>query len=326
LTEGDIRHYVESKLKSSISSPKTPGSSSEEEILSIANDIVIRAEGVFLWVCLVVNSVMAGLDEGDQPAILRQRVLECPDDLESFFDTILSRIDSIYRYQTAQALMLAYKYAESHDAAGACSSYLDFKLLGRTHSDRIHGAHTGLNDTRFIWLLEPKKLSRGELTALLKRTRSFLSASCKDLLVLPPLRTGFVEGPSKVKAQFLHRTVFEYLKTSGRDGVLGDLEKKVPPCFTVFHLLNMAKLKLIWDHHPVASSPYFARQASFSLYHGWTGLNVDFIDQIQDCQPFHQDDLCASTAAAYVAFEQFSTYKMIHTIKGHTQLLPQICS
>jgi hypothetical protein len=88
----------------------------------------------------------------------------------------------------------------------------------------------------------------------------------------------------------------------------------------------MGKLKLIWDHHPVASSPYFARQASFSLDHGWTGLNVDFIDQIQRCQPFHQDDLCASIAAAYVAFEQFSTYKTIYTTKGHTQLLPQTYS
>jgi hypothetical protein len=157
LTEGDIRHYVESRLKSSMSSPAAPGSSSDEEILSIANDIVARAEGVFLWVYLVVKSVTAGLDEGDQPAILRQRVLECPDDLESFFGTILSRIDSVYRHQTAQALMLAYKYAEGHGDAAKCSSYLDFELLGRTHSDRTHGAHTGLNDTRFLWLLEPKK-------------------------------------------------------------------------------------------------------------------------------------------------------------------------
>lgn len=296
-TEGDIRHYVESSLGLRRPSSTTV-SSTNDYMLSIANDIVRRAEGVFLWVYLVVESVTRGLDEGDEPWILQERVIEFPTDLESFFESILNRVDSVYHHQTAQALVLAYLYAEGHDDAAACSSYLDFELLGR--------AHKGLHDPRYLWTLEPQRVDSGHYLALVKRTRKFLSASCKDLLILD-LPSGFLEiqacaeDPSSVKVQFLHRTVFEYLRSSGR---IQKLQGKVPPCFhdeSVFHLLNMGKLKLAWDRQRMDSNPYFEQQASFSLDHSWPGLDSDFVDQVRRCQPLHQ-------SGSYPIASQYSTY------------------
>lgn len=315
LTEGDIRHYVESRLKSSVPATSASRDTLEKHVVSVADEIVTRAEGVFLWVYVVVKSIISGLDEGDKPEFLRERVLEYPVDLESFFDTILSRIDHFYHHQTAQSLVLAFMYAEGHDAAATCSSYLDFEFIGRSLG--------GLNDTRFLWMLEPRKLSAPAFLNLAKSTRKFLSAACKDLLVLPipSWRSAryLAEDPSLAKVQFLHRTVFDYLKSSGR---IHKYEQKVPLCFkngSVFHLVNMGKLKSVWDLQPVALSPYFVRQVAFSLDHCWPGLNVDFIDQMRKCQPLHQDDLCASIAAAYVAFERFHTFQRVYTTLGPQQ-------
>jgi hypothetical protein len=318
LTEGDIRYYVENRLRSYTSYAFASTDLTTDLMASIVNDITSRAEGVFLWVYLVMQSITRGLDEGDDPVVLRGRVLEFPADLESFFDTIIKRVDSVYRYQMSQALVLAYLYAEDHDAAAACSSFLDFELLGRSH--------TGLFDPQYLWTLEPRKLSSEAHFVLAKRTRRFLSASCKDLLAISlPYGSldvqSYFEDPSRFKVQFLHRTVFEYLKTSGR---IKDLQREVPACFndgSVFHLLNMGKLKIAWDRQRPMFNPYFLRQVSFSLDHHWTGLNVNFIEQLQECEPLHQRDRCSSIAAAYVAFEQFDAFETIYTTLNSQQLL-----
>jgi hypothetical protein len=314
-TESDIRHYVESNLNLHITS-----SSPDEHMVCIANDIVTRAEGVFLWVYLVVHSVKRGLEENDEPSILRERVRDFPTDLEGFFDTILDRVDNFYSEQTAQALVLAYLYAEGHDLAAKQSSYLDFELLGRQR--------VGLHNTDYLYTAKPRKINSEEYLTLAKHTQRFLSATCKDLLAIN-LPRGTVEAqacaenPSILKVQFLHRTVFEYLKSSGR---MQKLERKVPPCFndgSVFHILNMGKLKLSWDRQAIASNPYFIRQAAFSLDHAWQGLDIRFIDEIQRCQPWHQSDPCLSIAATHLAFEQFGTFFSNYALPGSQQLLAQ---
>lgn len=320
VTEGDIRLFVESSLRSGMASPSAFQSrdSSDQHLVSLANDIITRAEGVFLWVHLVVRSVKRGLQEGDEIMILRERVLELPTDLESFFETILDRVDSVYRHQTAQALTLAYLYAEGHDAATPHSSYLDFELLLRHHA--------GLQDTHYLWTLKPHKMNCDQLMQTARRTQEKLSASCKDLLLLVIPKSfsevhAYAEDPSRLKVQFLHRTVFEYLKSSGR---IRELQRNVPSCFhdeSVFHLLNMGKLKLAWDRQPEARSDYFLRQVSFSLDRGWPGLDVRFIDQLQQCQDLHQSDLCASIAAAYIAFEQFDVFRSIFTSTSSQHLI-----
>jgi hypothetical protein len=229
-------------------------------------------------------------------------------------------VDNFYGEQTAQALMLAYLYAEGHDLAAEQSSYLDFELLGRQR--------VGLHNADYLWAATPKKIDSEEYLMLAKRTQRFLSATCKDLLVIN-LPRGTVEAqacsddPSILKVQFLHRTVFEYLKSSGR---MRKLERKVPTCFndgSVFHILNMGKLKLSRDGPAFASTPYFLRQASFSLDRAWQGLDVRFIDEIQRCQPWHQRGPCLSVAAAYIAFEQFGTFSRVYALPGPQQLLAQ---
>lgn len=314
LTAGDIRLYVESNIMRSLVGPAAyiPTSPSERDVRSIISDIINRAEGVFLWVHLVVQSVIRGFDEGDSIDTLSERVLAFPTDLEEFFDNILGRVESFYHHHTTQALYLAYLYAENHDEAASCSSYLDFELLSRNR--------TGLEDPQYLWNLQPQALSAQDFVSLIKHTRTFLSACCKDLLVvdIPHDQRDIwscAGDPSLVRVRFFHRTVFEYLRSSKHRQWL---EQGTPQCFndgSVFHLLNMAKLKLYWSERSRSSVPeYYNRQCLFSLSHAWKGLDLAFINELDACRAFYQEACCATVGAAYIAFEQLGTFKAKYTV------------
>ena len=322
LTAGDIRLYVKSEIMGSLSSPATYDSSnsSDKDLHAIVSDIVSRAEGVFLWVYLAVQSVLRGFDEGDSISTLQKRVLTLPTDLQLFFDNILSRVDSFYYHHTTQALYLAYLYAEDHDEAAACSSFLDFELIGRKS--------TGVKDPQYLWALEPQACSPEEFVSLIEATRKFLSACCKDLLVVDSPRTqrharACSGDQARVKVQFLHREVFEYIKRSSHRQWL---EEAVPQCFkdkSVFHLLNMAKLKSSYHACPLDSvSKYFDRQCQFSLGRSWSGLDVAFIDSIHACQPLYQDELSAIVGAAYIALQQIDAVKSKYTLTEPGRTIP----
>ena len=79
LTRADIRTYVSGELKVLPHSP---------EMQLLVSDIVDKAEGVFLWVYLVVKSLRKGFIEGDSISILRERLEEFPTELGNFFDLI----------------------------------------------------------------------------------------------------------------------------------------------------------------------------------------------------------------------------------------------
>lgn len=321
LTKSDIESYVKSKLENELieSALWDPNPSVQGDINLIIAEIVKRAEGVFLWVYLVIESVLRGLGEDDSIATLRRRVQQFPSDLEGFFDIIISRVDTVYKSQTAQALALAYLYADGNDVAAECSSYLDFALLEQSP--------TGLEDPQYLWSRAPQSLSAEGFVDLVRRTRTFLSACCKDLLVVNvPCDSNAIEAcatdPCTVKVQFLHRTVFEYLGTSDRQI---QLQRLVPDCYrdgSVFHLLNMGKLKYYWAHRPSALSEYFTWQASFSLDDSWPGLDVAFIDEVHRCQSLHQEPRCVAVGQAYIAFQQFDTFRKEYVGFGYDRQPP----
>jgi hypothetical protein len=312
LTREDIKYYVRSSISRALTRSRSHGSAeaSDADIQGLSLEIVNRAEGVFLWVHLVVQSVLHGLDEGDHITTLRQRVLEFPQDLEDYFDVMLTRVDSVHRHHTMQSLYLAYLYVKDAEAADH-SSFLDFELLRRSAS--------GLMDPNYLWDLKPQALTIDGFRTLAERARSFLGACCKDLLILPFARQdakAFSADPSRLKVQFLHRTVYDYLRTTNR---IHKFSEQAPPCLRDghgFHLLNMAKLKFHLDVIP-PESRYFGRQAAFSLDRPWAGLSVEFIGQLQRVQPLHQTAGCASIGAALIAFEQYDTFRAMCSAACH---------
>jgi len=79
-TRDDIRLYVEETLKESESFLELAGQDSRYQ--QLIEDIVERASGVFLWVYLVVRSLLRGLTDDNSIALMRMRLDTLPVHLE----------------------------------------------------------------------------------------------------------------------------------------------------------------------------------------------------------------------------------------------------
>lgn len=89
-TTNNIRHYTEDRI-----GKEQFGTSTEDDIKATAplvNEIVRKANGVFLWVTLVVNEMVEGLCEGDTITELRQLLSEIPQELEDLYTRAIRRI------------------------------------------------------------------------------------------------------------------------------------------------------------------------------------------------------------------------------------------
>lgn len=109
LTLQDICRYIQDKLEEN-EKFKRLQTRFRDEASDLIDSIVARSDGVFLWVFLVVQSVLRGLRNEDNILTLRQRVDALPSDLERFFERILDSVEDIYRERAAR-LFLTLSYA-----------------------------------------------------------------------------------------------------------------------------------------------------------------------------------------------------------------------
>ena len=89
-TANDISAFVGAKLGRLFSA-------SEGQIfLELQREIIIKADGIFLWVVLVVEELLQGREEADTVAELRRRLSAIPSDLSDFFKRIMWKINKDY--------------------------------------------------------------------------------------------------------------------------------------------------------------------------------------------------------------------------------------
>lgn len=92
LNFSDIRTFAEEKFISSLSAPQMH--LARHNCVALAQEIATRAEGVFLWATMAVRALInQALDHDDSERALKQRLQECPDNLEALFQQMLSKID-----------------------------------------------------------------------------------------------------------------------------------------------------------------------------------------------------------------------------------------
>lgn len=95
LTSGDIAFFVSDSFMN-LPLMKALRQANPEGMPDFYSSIVKKAEGVFLWVRLVVRSLIGGLRNGDEMSVLRQRIDELPPDLKSLYRHLLQRIPERY--------------------------------------------------------------------------------------------------------------------------------------------------------------------------------------------------------------------------------------
>ena len=105
LTLDDIKIFVQSKFRAiqdfDIMRRRYPSFANE-----LIDNTVAKASGVFLWVDLVVASLLAGMRQGDRIQDLQRRLDELPPDLEHLYERILLSLDPFYLQHAAEYFSL----------------------------------------------------------------------------------------------------------------------------------------------------------------------------------------------------------------------------
>jgi hypothetical protein len=105
LTYVDIRTYVRDSLEEN-QKMQHLAMSDPKHAVELVSEIVRRANGVFLWVRLVVWSLLDGLRNKDAVSDLRRRLDLLPSDLDEFYGYMLSRISPLYMTQASQIFQI----------------------------------------------------------------------------------------------------------------------------------------------------------------------------------------------------------------------------
>ncbi|MCJ1437265.1 hypothetical protein MMC27_006651 [Xylographa pallens] len=189
LTREDIRCYVKDQLDEYEKFVHLKVIDSRYNVL--VKEIVDKAQGVFLWVFLVVRSLRKGLKEADDISDLQRRLRLFPVDLETYFQQMLGSIEECYHEQSAQIFLIAIN--ATLPLSVVTLSMLDIRAEG------------------FAKKAEIKPFKYDHIIALQQKTRTRLNARCKDLLEVH--ETGYVGGPPVILVDFLHRTAKDFLQT-----------------------------------------------------------------------------------------------------------------
>jgi hypothetical protein len=192
LTRNDIRLYIKDNLEDDVNF-RDLKSRESAGTKYLVQQIVSKAEGVFLWVYLVVRSLLRGLTNKDDMSDLENRLAELPGHLETYFKHMLDSIDDVYQQQTAQTFQIMVN----------ASTTLPLIALHFVDYERKQPDYA---------LQHPiKAITHPELVAIVDKKRRQINARCKDLVEV----TTDAENPFffRYRASFLHRTVLDFLRT-----------------------------------------------------------------------------------------------------------------
>ncbi|KAH8663414.1 hypothetical protein BGZ60DRAFT_67197 [Tricladium varicosporioides] len=108
LTQNDIKLYTDSQLAKSprfaILKIREP-----ERAPNLVTEIVDKSAGVFLWVTLVVKSLLEGLQNSDRISDLQRRLLELPADLEDLYLLMMKSLEKFYQQQASQLFQIVHR-------------------------------------------------------------------------------------------------------------------------------------------------------------------------------------------------------------------------
>jgi hypothetical protein len=201
LTYPDIMHFVTSKFSRSHGFIELR-KSEPEYAAQLLKDIAQKSAGVFLWVALVVSSLLDGLSYGDRVSDLQKRLSLLPPDLERLYRKILDNLDPFYLEHASQLFELIREAKEPPSIL--CMSLADEEL------------NSVLN--RKIASFDDEEINTR--VDVMKRR---LNSRCKGLLEVASAMENSegglhpVGGPERYTSpastvQYLHRTVKDFLE------------------------------------------------------------------------------------------------------------------
>ncbi|KAK7916841.1 hypothetical protein PG985_010449 [Apiospora marii] len=203
LTRNDIHTYVSDSFHSHEKFMELRNSDSNYE--GLIDEVVNRAQGVFLWVRLVVRQLLEGFTFYKSVQTLRLQLADFPEDLDEFFNHMLNSVSAADRKQAAQILQVAIEADQPRLLI--FYHFLNEIILGE--AAELDSSHTPLDLNEVS--AQSEKMRR-QLNGI---SRGLLEVT-SDLGLEIPSESHADTDYFRQKVDFLHRTVRDFLVGSPR--------------------------------------------------------------------------------------------------------------
>ena len=190
--EDDIQRYVENRFrvdeKFALLQSRDPQSS------DLVDQIVQNAQGVFLWVRIVVGNLLRGLSNDDSLSDLHRRLQSFPTNLKAYFQHMFDSIDDFYREETAEILLICLEGIQP----------LSLLALWFYEKEKITSG--------YALRAERKPFSSADVISVRETIHKRINARGQDLLVIEAdtMNLGYQEH-LMYTVRFSHRTVKDFL-------------------------------------------------------------------------------------------------------------------
>jgi hypothetical protein len=155
-------------------------------------EISQRANGVWLWVFLVVRDLLRDITAKETYDTLERRLNSLPQELNAYFARIMDRIDPFFRADTTRIFLIAVESVRPFPLFA-----LDF--LEQESKDQDYALN-----------MEVRAITADELSAVGKDWRPRLQTRCGDLL---GIHTDYSESAFfRTTVDFIHRTARDFLR------------------------------------------------------------------------------------------------------------------
>ncbi|KAI0415714.1 hypothetical protein F5X98DRAFT_388601 [Xylaria grammica] len=222
LTRGDINLLIEQSLERHPSF-QARRQKSPSECLKLINNIRESANGVFLWVALVLKDIICGLDDGVPTQRLQKIVSDKPSDLDALLEQIMASINKTSRPGVEMLLSTVLRatgtllspedrgpeyvfFDENPQRPFHLSALGSFLVLRAADTNVSMHEGPNMSDLHFEkegWFED--NMTDGEV---MKSICNILRTRSKGLVEVVDGR-GFITDPKTVK--FMHRSVPEFL-------------------------------------------------------------------------------------------------------------------
>lgn len=184
----DIQRYVKNRFQMdeqfAILQSRDPRSS------DLVDQIVQNAQGVFLWVRIVVSNLLRGLKNDDSLFDLHKRLESFPTNLMAYFQHMFDSIDGFYREETSEILLICLEGIQP----------LSLLTLWFYEQERVTPGYAIQAKT--------SPLSKADVVAVFENIHKRINARGQDLLVIET-DTADVEH-LMYTVRFSHRTVKDF--------------------------------------------------------------------------------------------------------------------
>jgi hypothetical protein len=261
LSANDISTYVNDKLKASVAF--TQLAARDKDLASkLTNEIVARAEGVFLWVKVVIRLLLQGVNNRDTIVELWARLQSFPTELNGLYESILSKIEPIYFDWASKA----FQYI----VASGQLSYDPFRTSTLSEGMNMPSGPVKIpNGVGSLTLIElsfatqtdydlddANTMTADQLISKFQEILLHLTARCADLLEVSNSRNLNGLSASFQVVHWMHRTAHDFVLgyTKWTTIIKDDCFRDPAVCFSLMKA-NLRSLKQLGSMNSTISKP-----------------------------------------------------------------------